>query len=131
MTARPLLLALLLLAGCIGIETQSPAPVDQRTPGRWDALAPMLTARQEVAVAALGGHVWVIGGFGAGAEPVATVERYDPATNSWDTRPPLPVAVHHAAAVAVGIGVRFSHRPCASVHSHTASSGAQRRRPPV
>src|SRR5688500_7261411 len=102
MTARSLLLSLLLLGGCIGLETQSPAPVDQRTPGRWDALAPMPTARQEVAVAAFGGHVWVIGGFGAGAEPVATVERYDPATNSWDTRPPLPVAVHHAAAVSVG-----------------------------
>ena len=87
MTARPLLLALLLLAGCIGIETQSPAPVDQRTPGRWDALAPMPTARQEVAVAALGGHVWVIGGFGARAAPGAPGARYEPPTNSWATPP--------------------------------------------
>jgi N-acetylneuraminic acid mutarotase len=102
MTNLRLLLVVLALGGCLGIATDSSAPVDQSAPGRWATLAPMPTARQEVAVAAYGGHVWVIGGFGPGAEPMPTVERYDPASNSWDTRPPLPVAVHHAAAVAVG-----------------------------
>ena len=77
-----LLLAMLLLGGCVGVATDSAAPVDQSGSGRWTELAPMPTARQEVAVAALGAQVWVIGGFGAGAEPVATVERYDPASNS-------------------------------------------------
>jgi N-acetylneuraminic acid mutarotase len=42
--------------------------------------------------------VFVIGGFGADGEPVATVEVYDPATDRWETRTPLPAPTHHAAA---------------------------------
>ena len=30
-----------------------------------------------------------------------TVERYDPASNSWDVRPSLPMPIHHAAAAVV------------------------------
>src|SRR5690242_2245626 len=88
--------------GCLGASTSSPAPIDVAAPGTWTSLAPLPTPRQEVAVAALGGHVWVIGGFGSTAEPTAIVESYDPATDKWTTRPPLPEAVHHAAAVVVG-----------------------------
>jgi Kelch motif protein len=100
--ARFLALAGLLVAGCVGISTPSSAPVDQTAPGSWLSLAPLPTPRQEVAVAALRGQVWVIGGFGTSAEPTTTVESYDPATNAWTSRPPLPVAVHHAAAAVVG-----------------------------
>jgi N-acetylneuraminic acid mutarotase len=102
--ARLLCLVLLLglAGGCIGRTTESAAPVDQRSPGRWAQLTPMPTARQEVAVAAHGGRVWVIGGFGSGAEPVATVEMYDPAQSIWETRAPLPEPVHHATAAVVG-----------------------------
>src|SRR5262249_43050112 len=35
-------------------------------------------------------------------DPVATVELFDPRENRWSTRTPLPVALHHAAAAAVG-----------------------------
>ena len=73
------LLSLGLLGGCIGRVTDSPAPVDQTSPGRWTQTTPMPTARQEVAAAAFGGRVWVMGGFGSNAEPVATVETFDPA----------------------------------------------------
>jgi N-acetylneuraminic acid mutarotase len=97
------LLALLGLAGgCVGRVTDSPAPVDQRAPGRWTELTPMPAPRQEVAAAALGGRVWVIGGFGSNGEPAATVETYDPALNLWETRTSLPEPLHHAAAAAVG-----------------------------
>jgi N-acetylneuraminic acid mutarotase len=91
-----------LAGGCVGHTTDSPAPIDQKAPGRWTQLTPMPTARQEVAVAAYGGRVWVIGGFGGNAEPVATVEMYDPALNLWETRASLPVPVHHPAAAVVG-----------------------------
>jgi len=140
MTARGVLLAAILLGGCLGIETNSPAPVDQRTPGRWETLAPMPTARQEVAAAALAGHVWVIGGFGATGEPLSTVERYDPATNSWDARPPLPVAVHHAAAVSFNdrlfviggyTGGRLSWAPLDAVWEWTDARGAWEKRTPM
>jgi hypothetical protein len=103
---RPGAVALLTLvtvaAGCVGRLTESPAPVDQRSPGRWSQLTPMPTARQEVAVAAHGGRVWVIGGFGGNAEPVATVETYDPALNLWEVQASLPVPIHHAAAAVAG-----------------------------
>jgi hypothetical protein len=140
MTRLRLLAAVALLGGCLGVETYSPAPVDQSAPGRWAALAPMPTARQEVAVAALGGHVWVIGGFGAGAEPVPTVERYDPASDSWDVRPSLPMPVHHAAAAVVGdrlfviggyTGGRVSWTPLDSVWEWTEARGTWEKRTPM
>src|SRR6185369_8365697 len=81
-----------LATGCFGRLTDSPAPIDQKAPGRWNELTPMPTARQEVAAGAYGGN----------AEPVATVEMYDPALNLWETRASLPVPVHHAAAAVVG-----------------------------
>lgn len=96
------LAALSLATGCIGIRTDSDAPVDVTSPGRWSYLMPMPTARQEVAATTLGNRVVVIGGFGDTAEPVATVEAYDPETNAWEPLPAYPVPVHHAAAVTVG-----------------------------
>src|SRR6266436_3320026 len=85
----------LVLGGCLGKTTDSPAPIDIKSPGQWSALAPMPTARQEVAVAVLDGRVFVIGGLGEASEPVATVEVYDPAADRWETRAPLPAATHH------------------------------------
>ena len=96
-------LVALLLSGCIGFRTDSPAPVDQSTSGTWMALAPLPAPRQEIAVAALEGRVFAIGGFNESGEPVASVDVYDPAANEWQSRAPLPVATHHAAAaVAAG-----------------------------
>lgn len=91
-------LAALVVGGCIGAVTESSAPVDQRVPGAWRSHARMPSTRQEVAVAALGGRVYVIGGFGASGEPVATVEAYDVAADRWESRAPLPAPIHHAAA---------------------------------
>lgn len=94
-----LALALVLVAGgCLGAQTRSRAPLDPDAPGQWQARPAMGSARQETAVAALGGLVYVIGGFGSTAEPVDTVEAFDPATDQWKTVAPLPLAVHHAAA---------------------------------
>src|SRR5437867_13376396 len=95
-------LPVLLLAGCLGVSTPSSAPVDVATPGTWTSLAPMPTPRREVAVAALRGHVWVIGGFGAAAAPTAPVAGSDPAANEWTAQPAWPVAVHNAVPVTVG-----------------------------
>jgi N-acetylneuraminic acid mutarotase len=97
-----LLLAALAAAGCVGVRRESPAPIDQSLPGTWAVLAPLPTPRQEVAVAALDGRVVVIGGFGSGMEPMATVEAYDPAANAWSTLAPLPTPLHHPAAAVAG-----------------------------
>ena len=90
-----------MVAGCVGATVDSSAPVDQASSGSWATRAALPTARQEVAVAALGERIYVIGGFGAAAEPVATVEAYDVATDTWTAPAPYPVPVHHAAAAVV------------------------------
>src|SRR2546425_7410798 len=99
--SAPVLLALA-LAACLGKTTDTSAPLDILSPGTWTPLAPMPTARQEVAAAALEGRIFVIGGFGANAEAVATVEVYDPVTDRWEVRMPLPAPTHHLAAAVVG-----------------------------
>jgi len=102
MIQRGMLLGVLLLAGCLGAVTDSPAPVDQTAAGTWTVLAPLPQPRQEIAVAVLDGRLYVIGGFGESGEPVATVDVYDPTTNEWQARAPLPVATHHTAAAVAG-----------------------------
>jgi N-acetylneuraminic acid mutarotase len=94
--------ALMLLGGCIGSTVGSRAALDIRSSGTWISRAPMPTARQEVAVAALGDRVLVIGGFGELGEPMGTVEAYRPANDAWETLAPLPAGVHHAAAAVAG-----------------------------
>jgi len=132
--------AALVLGGCLGVTTDSRAPVDLSAPGRWATSAAMPTPRQEVAVAAYGGHVWVIGGLGAGAAPVSTVERYDPASNTWDARPRLPTPVHHAAAVVVGdrlyvvggyTGGRLQWQPLDNVYEWSDARGTWEARVPM
>jgi N-acetylneuraminic acid mutarotase len=63
------------------------------------------TARTEVAVAALDGLIYVVGGFEQSSSRSnrrssvsIKVEAYDPATNHWSSRPDLPIGLHHAGA---------------------------------
>jgi N-acetylneuraminic acid mutarotase len=73
------------------------------TGGTWEAVAPLAGgARQETGVAALGGRIYVVGGFDAQLAVVALVERYDPAADSWETVAPLPQPLHHANLAAAG-----------------------------
>src|SRR2546425_11947856 len=80
----------LILVGCLGKTTDSPAPIDILSPGKWTSLAPMPTARQEVAVAELNGRVFVIGGLGPGGAALPTRGGYHPAGEPAETRPPPP-----------------------------------------
>ena len=73
--------------------------------GHWMTGAPVPTARTEVAVAALDGLIYVVGGFEQPSpwtiwqSSVSTkVEAYDPATNRWSSKPDLPVGLHHTSA---------------------------------
>lgn len=75
--------------------------------GAWRTAASAPIKRTEVAAATAGGKIYVVGGF---EEPslgnvlhfaiTTAVEEYDPATDRWAARAPLPVGLHH-----VGIGV--------------------------
>jgi len=69
----------------------------------WKALAPLPGgARQETAVVALGGLIYVLGGFDGQRRVVDTVEAYEPARDRWQARRPLPMPLHHLNAAAVG-----------------------------
>ncbi|MEW6542439.1 MAG: kelch repeat-containing protein [Nitrospirota bacterium] len=79
------------------------------SPGVWQVLSPAPTKRTEVAAAAIGGKIYVVGGFdepslGNLPSPTIsrTVEEYDPATDRWTTKAPLPVGLHHVGLVSLG-----------------------------
>ena len=64
----------------------------------------MPTERLEMASATLDGRVFVIGGLSATGATLATVEVYDPVTDTWTSGPEHPVAIHHPmAAVLDGV----------------------------
>src|SRR5262245_770161 len=63
--------------------------------GRWIISTPMPSSRTEVAVAEVGGKIYVVGGFGGERE----LEIYDSAADRWSRGAPIPRALHHAAAV--------------------------------
>ena len=76
----------------------------------WKALAPMPSKRGSPVAAVVGGKIYVIGGASThpgSPEPavhparphrsVGTVEEYDPASNTWRARSPMPTARNHAA----------------------------------
>jgi N-acetylneuraminic acid mutarotase len=78
----------------------------------WKALAPMPTKRGSPVAVSVGDKLYVIGGAVPGpgqsavhpARPhtsVGTVEEYDPATNTWRARAPMPTPRNHAVAGAI------------------------------
>jgi Kelch motif/Galactose oxidase, central domain len=98
---------LLALAGCTGGEAPAPerAPPGTTAPAgddpAWRTLAPAPSQRTEVAAAAVGRRIWVLGGYGPDGATLATVEVYDTTTDTWARGPDLPVAVNHAMAASL------------------------------
>ena len=103
----PFLVGLCLLA--FPLTTQSVQPEPDR--GVWRTAAPALTKRTEVGVATLGEKIYVVGGF---EQPrlgnvlnlsiTPSLEEYDPSTDRWASKAPMPVGLHH-----VGLGVTGGH----------------------
>ncbi|HEU4605587.1 MAG TPA: kelch repeat-containing protein [Nitrososphaera sp.] len=73
-----------------------PEPIS--SPSAWSEGKPMPTPRTEVAGAAVGGKIYIIGGFDQRGRAVSTVEVYDPQADQWNASEPLPWPLHHAAA---------------------------------
>src|SRR5918996_2863715 len=93
--------ALVLVLALVACNAEAETPVPRVTDLEWETLAPMPTPRTEVAAAAVGGRIVVVGGF-APAGTVGTTEVYDVATDAWSAGPDLPVAVNHAMATSFG-----------------------------
>src|SRR2546427_6379563 len=87
-------LAAFLLAGTLASVA---AAVGAQSKGEWGAKAPALLKRTEVAVAALRGKVYVVGGLQQGLSFITpAVEEYDPATHTLRHRASLPTGLHQA-----------------------------------
>jgi len=71
---------------------------------RWQTKAPMPTARVYLGAAALDGLIYAAGGVPGGFTDLATLEAYDPATNTWTSRQPMSVGRGGAAVVGVDTG---------------------------
>ena len=76
-------------------ETTETTPV-------WQQLAPLPFARSEVAVVALRGVIYVIGGLESSGRTTSRVEAYNPASDVWVEKAALPLALHHVGVAAVG-----------------------------
>jgi N-acetylneuraminic acid mutarotase len=103
------LLLISLVIGFVGfvcpLATQSVQSEPDR--GTWRTVAPAPTKRTEVAAATVDHKIYVVGGFEQpGLSNVLNfaitplLEVYDPATDRWTSKAPMPVGLHH-----VGIGV--------------------------
>jgi len=92
------LAAVALLFGAAGCGERAP-----EGPGFWSTHAALsLGPRQEMGVAVVAGRVYVVGGFDASDQPVATVESYETSTDRWTQRASLPAPLHHVNVAAVG-----------------------------
>lgn len=115
LVSRVWLHAIILLIPCLlygaasrTLAQDGPHAAGEAGLGHWMTGAPAPTARTEVAVAALDGLIYVVGGFERSSSwsirqsSVSTkVEAYDPVTNRWSAKPDLPVGLHHAGAAAL------------------------------
>lgn len=78
--------------------------------GQWKRIPDAPTARNSAAAAVIDNKIYVVGGRQMVAQPnggqrpvnVATLEVYDPATERWETRAPMPLAQGGLAAAAHG-----------------------------
>jgi non-specific serine/threonine protein kinase len=68
----------------------------------WLSAAPAPDPRTEVAAAAAGGEIVLVGGLTENGMPSPRVDAYSPARDRWRRLPDLPVGVHHAMAASDG-----------------------------
>ena len=88
-------------------DTSRAEALDLRS-GRWTRIADAPSARNSAAGAVIGNKLYVVGGRQMVAQAdgrsrpvnVATLEVYDPATDRWETRAPMPLAQGGLAAAA-------------------------------
>src|SRR5215210_7057372 len=90
------------MTAAILVAIASSAPVAaQSGSGPWTPALFMLHERSESAIVALDGRMYVIGGYPGDRIPSAVVQIWDSRTETWSEGPPVPMPLHHAAAVAV------------------------------
>src|SRR5262249_21455898 len=78
-------------------------PVLAQAPqGTWTMKKPLAAGpRNEVALAAVGSKIYVLGG-GIGGNAVPLVDEYEPKTDSWRSRAPMPKGLDHMGVAVIG-----------------------------
>ena len=62
------------------------------SPGIWTGVASLTSARRSLATAVASSVIYAVGGANSAGTALKTVQAYNPATNSWTTKAPLPAA---------------------------------------
>ena len=68
--------------------------------GKWVRLAPFPQATGELLGVAINGKLYAAQGLLPGFKPAGLVYEYDPASDAWTQKKPMPHPVHHAAIAA-------------------------------
>ena len=88
-------------------EALNTVEVYDPTTDTWTEKSSMLTARESLTTSVVNGKIYAIGGLSSSStsymsvEVFSTVEEYDPATDTWTAKSPMPTArgFHHAHVV--------------------------------
>jgi hypothetical protein len=72
----------------------------------WRSVAPMPTARERFRLVASGAYLYAVGGFDLTGPSLSTVERYDPASDSWLTMNPMNESRVLPGVCETGVGQR-------------------------
>ena len=65
--------------------------------GKWTRLAPFPEPAEELLGVAAGGKLYVFCGLAPGWKPIGMVYEYDPSTDKWTKKKPMPLLSHHVA----------------------------------
>lgn len=65
--------------------------------GKWTKLAAFPEPAEELLGVAAGGRMYVFCGLAPGWKPIGIVYEYDPATDKWTKKKPMPLLSHHVA----------------------------------
>jgi N-acetylneuraminic acid mutarotase len=79
----------------VAVLLSTPVVMAQQT-ARWTKAAPFPIADEELYGVTSGGKMYVVGGYGGG-KGRGLVYEYDPATDKWAVKKPMPRPAHHAA----------------------------------
>src|ERR1700722_11574648 len=95
-----------LLLGIFAVCAAATAPEVHAQPA-WKMAAPLPAAIGEIQAATVQGKIYVLSGLDnapgpATHTPTGYVWQYDPATDAWTTKKPMPVPAHHVMVDALG-----------------------------
>ncbi|XP_055331637.1 kelch-like protein 4 [Paramacrobiotus metropolitanus] len=79
----------------------------------WIDVAPMQTVHDDLGIAAIGDHLYVVSGHDTAWDTLAAVERYDVATNQWTYAASLPTPLENSAVLSFD-GQLLTFGGCAS-----------------